>query len=227
MVRIRVVEEDFAPEAGLAGLDERLFDTPSALARIWHGFAWERHITVSAEDTADPNGRPLTFRWSLLQGQPDRVRITPLDPDGKRALLSVRWHDSFDVPGAEGPRATSRVDIGVFASNGVEQSAPAIVSVSFPTHQARRYGPAADGAMELLSIDYDAAGREVPFDPILHWSAPWTDEPIRDPAGDITGWTRTGRDGSIRTVADDAAGPPVYRIDRRRPDRPVLVEDNP
>lgn len=220
VARIAVETEDFSPAAGLAGLDERLFDTPFAIAHIWRGPAWEREMTLAAEAEETP-GRPVSYEWRLLQGQDDRVEITPLDPEGRRARVRLRWHDAFDIGAAAGQRMTSRVDIGVFAVSGQAVGAPAILSVSFPTQEVRSYGPLWDGTTGLLSVDYDAINRWAYFDPMLHWSAPWTDEPIRDASGTITGWTRTTREGAITIVSDAAR----YRIDRERPDQPVLVEE--
>jgi hypothetical protein len=225
MVRIAVVTEDFRAEAGLARLDERLFDTPSAVARIWRDVDWEREIVLSAAATEDPDGRPLTFEWRLLQGMPERVEIEPLDEAGHMARVRLRWHDAFDVPRRDGTRTTARVDIGVFASNGVADSAPAFLSVSFPVHQRRVYKTAPDGTVRLLSVDYDAVGRGAAYDPVLHWSAPWTDAPRYDPAGRITGWDRTDRDGTVRIVPHAEAGD-AYRLDRAGP-RPVLSEAAP
>jgi hypothetical protein len=222
LARITVEAEDFAPAAGLAGLDERLYDTPFAVARIWRAPAWEREMILSA-DVPETESRPVTFKWRLLQGQADRVSITPLDSEGRRARLRVRWHDAFatGTPGAM--RQTSRLDIGVFAAAGGAVGAPAILSISFPTHEARSYGPLPGGGTGLLSVDYDAINRWAYFDPVLHWSAPWTDVPIRDAAGAITGWTRTMRDGTEATVPAARS----YRIDRARPDQPELLPDVP
>jgi hypothetical protein len=80
LVRLRVEAETFAAAAGLSGRSERLYDTPVAIARLWRGPAGRQTMTVSAAATRDPNGRPLRFDWVLLQGDPDRVRIEPLDP---------------------------------------------------------------------------------------------------------------------------------------------------
>lgn len=165
LVRIRVESEDFAPEAGPAGRSERLFDTPVAVARVWRGPEFSRGITVSAAETADPNGRPLAFSWVLLRGDPGRVRIEPFD-GGRRARIGIDWHDPFPVARIGG-QMTARVDIGVFADNGAQTSAPAILSVSFPAHEVRRYAPGPDGAMRPVEIDYDAKGRGVDFDPAL------------------------------------------------------------
>ena len=200
LVRLRVESEDFADSAGLAGLSEKLFDTPSAIARLWRSEAYTRRITLSAEDTHDPNGRTLSFTWAVLHGDPSKVRIRPLDPDGHRAEIEIDWQSAYPVePG--GDRMTSRVDIGVFAWNGAHDSAPAFLSVQFPTHQQRGYTRTPDG-IRLISIDYDAAGRGAYFDPYLYWSAPWSDRIDYGPAGEAIR-TRTMPDGEITLTAPD------------------------
>ena len=138
-VRIAVTAEDLGTE-GVdffgAGLSEQLFDTPGAIARIWRSKAATRTMTVSAAATRDPNGRKLAFHWRLLQGDPEKVTITPSD-DGTSATITLAWHDPF-VISEDNPVTTSRVDVGVFASNGVHDSAPAIVSWYFPPTEKRR-----------------------------------------------------------------------------------------
>jgi hypothetical protein len=224
LVRITVTEEDFRRSAGLASLDERLFDTPSAVARIWRDFAWEREMTVEATATG-PDEPPVRFSWHLLRGDPNLVEIVPLDAEGRRARLRLRWHDAFEAGGAGDVRRTSRIDVGVFATRGGADSAPAIISVSFPTHQLRSYGPSEDGSIELQSVDYDALARDAAFDPLLHWSAPWVDIPVRDASGAIVGWRRAVRDGTETFVPHDAVESlRRYRIDRTQPGRPVLKE---
>ncbi|MBK0327150.1 hypothetical protein I5535_07570 [Rhodobacteraceae bacterium F11138] len=193
MVRLNIVEDGFANKAGLAGRDEHLFDTPSAIARIWRNLEWQREMIVSAEQTKDPNGRELRFDWVLLRGDPERVRIKPLDPAATSARITLNWHDMFLLPARstdDAARQTSRVDIGVFAWNGRVDSAPAMISVSFPTHQERTYEPGPDGMMRLARIDYDAIGRGAYYDPLLHWSAPWVDRLSYLPDGTLAGWTR-------------------------------------
>ncbi|MEO9778894.1 MAG: hypothetical protein ABJH07_26820 [Sedimentitalea sp.] len=210
IVRLKVVEEDFVQSTGLAGLDEHLFTTPSAIARIWRGFAWERQMVVSTAPTVDPNGHVLRFDWVLLRGDPTRVRIEPQGPDGKTARITVNWHDAFVLPprnGTDGEALeTSRVDIGVFAWNGRSDSAPAIISISFPTHQLRTYEAPAEGSARLVSIDYDAQGRGAPYDPRLHWSAPWVDRFNYAADGTLHGWTRTTGEAQEDF---DAAGQPA------------------
>ena len=188
------------------GLSERLFDTPQAVARIWRGAAGRRTMTLSAEDSRDANGRPLSFSWALLQGDPARVRIEPLD-DGRRARVTLDWHDPYRIS-EENDQTTSRVDIGVFANNGVHDSAPAILSWTFPAHETRTYEPGPDGAPRIVSIDYaDPEKRRVYADPLLYPRAAWRDAYAYAyaPDGAPRGWTRTTADGRETAYAPDGA----------------------
>ena len=205
MVQLRVTEEDTAREGVEkfgAELDERFFDTPSAIARIWRSSAWSRTLTVSAEATEDPGGRPLTFTWAVLRGDPERTRIEVLDEAGTRARITVEWQDARPVPGL--PDIVSRrVDIGVFASNGVHDSAPAFVSVLLPRHESRVYEAGPGGAMRPVSIDR-AAGPDDYADPSLFAATPWRDDFLYAADGASLGWTRT-RDGFTTDYAPDGA----------------------
>ncbi len=233
MVRLKVVEESRATEGRDyfgEGLSETLFDTPSAIARIWRSRAGRRRMVVSANDTRDPNGRDLTFHWSVLRGDPDRVRITPLTPDGRYARIVIDWQDPRPVPGAP-DLLSNRVDIGVFANNGVYDSAPGFISVLLPRHERRVYEPGSDGAPRVVSIDrHRPAG--VYADPILFPDTDWRDVYRYDDAGRMTGWTRyrgaqeTRYDatGRRRTGADGATVPVTYAIERTAQGQPVVVE---
>lgn len=185
-VLIDVVSEDFADAAGLMGLSERLFDTPGAVARLWRGWQGRREVVLSAG--AQPGGVER-FEWVVLQGDAARVRITPLDARGGQARIVIDWHDRRPAT-PRGDRATDRVDIGVFAWNGVHYSAPAFFTVAFPGHERRIHAPGPDGAPQLVSVDYDAAARGAAYDPWLHFSAPWRDVARRDSQGVLIGWDR-------------------------------------
>lgn len=221
LVRLRVTEDSFIAEAGLAGLDERLLDSHAAIGRLWRDYAWEKTLTVTAEDTKVPNDRDVTFAWRILQGDPARIRIEPQGPDGRIARITIAWHDpwSLSTPQKNGSveRRVSRVDIGVFANNGVHDSAPSVISIDFPEHQIRQYADAA-GTKRLISIDYDARMRKAYFDPILYWSAPWTDVARYDEAGALLGWDRLAADGETRfvPVGEDRLPPELYQINIRK-----------
>ncbi len=201
MIRMKVVSEDFGPSADLAGLTEQLFTTPSAIARIWRGPEYTKEITLSVEDTKDPNGRDLQFFWSLFRGEAQKVHILPAE-DGQQATIEISWHNPFPINPRQ-PRLTSRVDIGVIAWNGAQFSAPAFLSVSFPTHQRRVYGPDANAVMRLQAVDYDAQTRAASYDPLLHWSAPWRDTLEYDPAGQLIGLLRKTADGRVISFTGD------------------------
>ncbi len=90
-----IEDETFSNAAGLAGLSERLFDTPSAIARVWRSTDYSQSMTVSVEETTSPNKRPLDFNWVVLRGDPERVKIKTLDGKGLRAEIEVDWHQTF------------------------------------------------------------------------------------------------------------------------------------
>jgi hypothetical protein len=208
-VRISVTAEELGLE-GVdyfgAGLSEQLFDTPGAIARIWRARAATRTMTVSAAETRDPNGRKLAFHWRLLQGDPQKVTITP-SADGTSATITLAWHDPFPIS-EDNPVTTARVDVGVFASNGVHDSAPAIVSWYFPPSEKRRTEPGAGGTPRTAAIDHANPDRAY-ADPILVPRADWRDDFAYAADGTLLGWTRVRGDGPPE--AFDAAG-------RRLPD---------
>ena len=206
MVRLEVLSEDFGQQAGLMNSNEHLFSTPSAIARLWHDHKWQRELTVSAENTVEPNGRELTYFWTILRGNPQKIEIEPLNKTGSQARISVMWHDAYLAPplavSGQNVRPTSRVDIGVFAYNGVSISAPAFVSVNFPTHQKRAYERDERGQIRIASIDYNAADRNARYDPVLFWEADWRDEFVYGVNGEPTGWRRISSAGELEFRAD-------------------------
>jgi hypothetical protein len=238
MVLLRVEEETEVVEGRDffgAELTERYFDTPSAIARIWRGSGYRRSMVVSAEATRDPNGRPLAFTWTVLRGDPERTRIEVLNPQGTRARITVDWQDPRPVPGL--PEIESaRVDIGVFANNGVHDSAPAFVSLLLPRHEARVYEAGPDGAMRIASIDH-APAEAAYADPALFPRTGWRDNYIYAPDGTPLGWLRT-RDGAEteydaegrRVLTRDAEGRPgrveevAYGLAATRNGVPVIEE---
>jgi hypothetical protein len=233
LVRIRMLEET-EPVEGVdffgEGLSEAFFDTPAAIGRIWRGKDFSRSYLVSAEETADPNGRPLSFEWRLLRGDPGRVRVTPLG-DGRRARIEVDWQEPRPI-GEENPVRSARVDVGVFANNGVHDSAPAILSLLFPAHETRRYEPGPDGAPRIAAIDHaDPAKAGVYADPMLMARADWRDDYRYDPAGVLLGWTRSRPGRHPESFRPDgarafggAAEAVAYPL-ARAPDGRLLVEE--
>ena len=191
MVRLKVLEETTA-QPGVdhfgAGLREVLFDTPSAIARIWRSQTGRRSMVVTAADTVDPNGRALTFDWVVLRGDPERIRITPLTPDGRYAQIVMDWQAPRPAPGTP-DLLSHRIDIGVFANNGVYDSAPAFLSVLLPRHETRRYDTGPDGAPRIREIRRDPA-EGVYADPVLFPLMSWRDIYSYGPEGNLLGWQR-------------------------------------
>ncbi|RBP37636.1 hypothetical protein DES53_11318 [Roseimicrobium gellanilyticum] len=99
--------------------------SPCGIARIYRRSAANYEITVSARQSGTIKKMPLKIKWVLLQGDPQKVKITPSSPDASEATINVGWHP--EMRAATGIQ-THRVDIGVFAGNGTAWSAPAFIS---------------------------------------------------------------------------------------------------
>lgn len=234
MVALTVLEETHGRE-GVdyygRGLGETLFDTPSAIARIWRSRAGRRVFRLSAADTKDPNGRDLTFDWTLLRGDPDRVTITPSE-SGDQAVIAIDWQQPRPAPGQGQPPLTSaRIDIGVFANNGLYDSAPAFLSVYLPAHETRRYAPQEAGLAPPRPLEIDRRRGAAYVDPLIFPVIDWRDAYQYDAQGAPMGWVRDG--GGETRVFDaqgqllpESGGAPIpmgYRIERRAVGRARVV----
>ncbi|WP_139373071.1 hypothetical protein [Prosthecobacter debontii] len=102
----------------------KLADTPVSIARIMRGNTSEHVMKISTKKSADLMGRPVQLRWQLLQGDPRLIRLEN-SAQGAITELHVRWQPPIKT--LKGLRS-HRVDIGVFATNGLTVSAPAILS---------------------------------------------------------------------------------------------------
>ncbi len=231
MVRLTVLHEAPGQPSFLfgPGLSEALFDTPSAIARVFRGTAATRRMVVSARTTRDPNGRPLTFHWRVLRGDAARILLTPRADDWSVVEIEMPWHDAFPVPGRP-DLTTTRVDIAVFADNGATLSAPAFVSWLFPPDQTRRYGPRG----QVMEIDYAPDGDRPYADPLIFPRRDWLDVYAYGPDGAMIGWTRHRPGESVRydaegrrIGADGVARPVAYRAGGRGPDGRVEVVVEP
>jgi hypothetical protein len=215
LARIRVIREDQAVRGRdffAAAGTERIFDTPAAVARIYRSTQYERRMTVSAEESADLNGRPLRWQWVVLSGDEKRIRITPRNRSGSVVEIVMPWQERHPIePGSR--MESNRADIGLFVNNGRYDSAPAFVSFYFPDHEKRVY----DGRHLIQSAEYsDAAGGGNYVDPTLDLPKRWRDEYHYDPRGVLIGWTRHRGDERQEFTADgalmletDALGRPV------------------
>jgi hypothetical protein len=197
------------------GLSETLFDTPWAVARVARGMRHSRRYVLDASRSFDVNGRPLTFHWRLLRGDPDRIDIRPLD-GGRRAEITIDWHERRPIAGPDS-LMSHRVDIGLFADNGAHQSAPAFFSLAFPMGQQRTYDE--DG--RLLEVDYSAPSRGgIKDDPLVVPARYWTKDTFDYGAdGTMLGWRR------LRGNREEAYTRHGYRVlDRDDAGRPRRAE---
>ncbi|MDB6075548.1 MAG: hypothetical protein JWO89_3188, partial [Verrucomicrobiaceae bacterium] len=133
--------------------DEKLGTSPVSVARIFRSSADEYSITLSASRSVDTQKRPLKYRWELLQGGREMVSIEPKD-EGRTVTLRVPWHSP--MISAAGIRS-HRVDIGLFVSNGVTVSSPAIVSFYMLPNERRFF----DAKGRLSEVCYEAANPEM------------------------------------------------------------------
>jgi hypothetical protein len=214
LVQLRVLEED----EGDVGRDyfdvgprERLFDTPCAIARIVKSLEYERRMVVSAEESADPAGRPLTYHWVVLRGDADRIRIRPLNESGSVVELRVPYHERAPIPGMPDVES-NRVDVGVFVHNGEYYSAPGFISLLYPTREKRVY----DEQHRIRIVDYEHVSvRRKYSDPRLDLRKDWRDVYHYDDDGRLLSWTRIQRlqrdeftpEGRLIVEADDQGRP--------------------
>lgn len=195
------VEQDFAARPGLdylaANLGEVLFTTPMAIARAWRSFAHDRRVTLRAGVSPSPGGAAAPqFHWILLQGDPGKITIQPRNGAGDVVDVDIAWHGRYPVaPGSA--MLTPRVDIAVVADAGGALSVPAVFSVLFPAHQARRYEPGPDGHPVLRTLSYQRPDAPQHYaDPLVWPAAPWQDMLVHDAAGQLTGVERVDAEGS-------------------------------
>ncbi len=138
---IRTIKED-TPMLGRdyfdPGFTERLAETPAAIARIFRGSARLRRITVSAEESRDLNNRPLKFHWTVLRGDPDRIKIEYRNPSRSVAEITIPYHGRAPIEKGS-PMESNRIDIGVFVHNGVYYSPPAFITFYTLDNEARTY----------------------------------------------------------------------------------------
>lgn len=204
-----------------AGLSERLFDTPYAVARLARGYARTREYRLRADPApgADP---AMRLTWRVLRGGAGQTRLRLLDRSGRRLALQVDWP-------ASGSGADGRVDVAVFAEGGGLVSPPAVFSLAFPPAQTRDY----DAEGRLRSIDH----RGGYADPLVFPRRDWRDEHRYDAGGALLGWTRireTGRSDftrhGARVIAVDELGRPTqaaevtYPVEQARSGGLMAVE---
>lgn len=176
--RLTVKEEDL-PVPGRDYFDihttERLADTPAVIARIWRGVQGKRRMVLSAEDSADVNKRPLTYRWSILRGDESKIQIKPLNESGSQVELTVGYPERRPIaPGSA--MESNRIDIGLFVNNGVYWSAPAFVTFCSVDSEARTY----DAQGRIVEIGYGAGDVQVSVNHAAFFELLKTDTPAAE-----------------------------------------------
>ena len=159
----------------------------------------------------------------------------PLNTSGSVAEIIIPW--DAGVQPVDGPNITGdRVEIGVFANNGRNWSAPAFISVLFPGNQKRIYRE----DRQIAEVDYDDPAYQKRYvDPIVFPVRAWRDKFSYDTSGELLGWTRVRGNATSRFTRDgakvseaDSLGRPVkaervrYRLSQR-PDGGLEVIEVP
>ena len=195
---------------------------------------YRRQMTVSARDSVDANKKPLRFAWVVLRGDESLIKIEPLDKSGSRAELTVAWHPRRKIH-PKSDMESNRVDIGVFAHNGSEWSAPAFVTWYFLDNEDRDY----DEKQRIRSVSYHGGTDSGNYtDPLVQTPKTWKDTYRYTDDGRLIGWTRTLRsqepeqftpEGKLVIEKDDKGRPLAAKsvVYITRPDesgRPILVQ---
>jgi hypothetical protein len=200
LVRLRIVDDGFDGVRGVdfferEGVSEALFTTPASIARIFRGRERTKRLVVSAEDSLDANGRPLTYHWSVLRGDPAAVRIEPLNPAASRVRVEVDYHVTTTITGSS--RETNLVVVGAFAHNGYYWSAPAFVTSFTLRNESREYD-AESG--RLLRVDYGSGYVHAAVSTPKAWLS---DAFVYAPSGELRGWVRRDAVGATAEFSAD------------------------
>jgi len=210
MVRMSIIDESH-PRRGVddftSGISETLFDTPSAIARVVRSTAYEKRMVINVANTGAEFGKKIKYTWVVMSGDADRIQINPRRNDNSEVELIVPWHERRQVPWAP-EMTTDRVEIAVFAHNGENFSAPAIINFLYPANQKRKYNERG----QIVSIDHrDPKLVKRYIEPRLFSKRDWTDVYKYDDGDRLIGWQRKrgkwisnySRDGAKITQWDD------------------------
>lgn len=188
VIQMKVVNED----RGILGREyfhtspgESLFTTPVAIARVYRTLKAKKTMVVDASGSRDLNSKPLKYEWKVLQGDPKKVSIRPLNEDASVAEITIYYHPRQLINGTK--MESNRIDVGVFAHNGNYFSAPGFVTSYSIDNESRKYNEKGN----IASIDYDhpTYGKNY-TDPAITSRKDWKDEYNYNSEGKLTGWTR-------------------------------------
>ncbi|MBD3242882.1 MAG: hypothetical protein GF331_19980 [Chitinivibrionales bacterium] len=189
MIRLRVIDDDYesAPRELSFGQNtlQRWYDTPVSICRIRRDFQYTHEVIVSADSSYDVNGRPLTYEWRVIRGDPELVRITPLTPGNQTVRIELDQWNGDTIPGTA--VFSSLQVVAAFAHNGVYYSAPAFVTSFQAPNQVRAYDTARGAPIEVVYQDYHLLES---LDLNRSWDRDtfslWDGTPV------VSGWTRHG-----------------------------------
>lgn len=143
-IAILRVKDEETPAPGVDYFEpeytEKLGDTPVVQARVFRGSRGLRKIVVSAEGSKDLNNRPLKYIWTILRGDPQKIKIEYLNAAKSAAAITVSYHDRRPVAD-DSSLESNRVDIGVFVHNGAYYSPPSFITFFTLDNESRTYGP--------------------------------------------------------------------------------------
>lgn len=164
---------------------EGIADTPVSVSRVVRGVGKTRRLTLSA--TA-PNEPGLIYRWFVVNGDPERVRVRPLTADGALVTLEADWQGAYEKEGMP----MRRVDVACVALRpDGSASAPAFVSLRALANERRTY----DAQGRVACVDYTAPESGFVYeDPMLTAFKNWSDHYLYDAEGRSLGWVRKRKD---------------------------------
>ncbi len=166
---------------------EQRFTTPCAISRIFYDIDLTKRMVVDLRSSLDVNDLDLTYHVKVLRGDPDKIRITPLNAEGSRVEIEIDHHGDFTVPGTVHP--SSLVVIGVFVHNGHYYSPPSFITVQNLFNETRSYG--ANGLLQEIQYISEDINAEVSSSYAVSHSKSWDrDIFTHDFNGELAGWTR-------------------------------------
>ena len=191
--------------------------SPASGARAPDGAA----MTVSAEETADPNGRAAQpSSGACCRATPSGCGSSPLER--RRAAPGS---PSTGTSPSRSPRTTRSSPPGSTSASSPTTACTTAPRRSsawyFPPTEARSYAPGPDGAPRIAAHRLRRPGEGRAYaDPMLIARADWRDDYPTPPDGSLLGWTRTAataredfdrRRAPASSPAPPTAGPAAHR----------------
>jgi tetratricopeptide (TPR) repeat protein len=192
IIQIQVLDEN-KPKLGVdeftRQMPETLFNTPASIARIIRTTAQNKTFKLQIRRPKASADQKAIYKWVVLQGNPDKITITPKNEAGTKVDIAVKWHEASELRSASG-RQSNRVELAVFADTGDSLSAPSFVNLVYPVHQRRKY----DKTGNLKSLDHRSNPSKY-MDPQIFVKRDWQDTYRYDAKGRLIGWQRTRASG--------------------------------